>query len=803
MISDVPSEIFSTIPLERPVGRRIPKQRLKDAWRAQQVVWTLINANQNRSSQCARLQGMLDGNAPFDNAELVKQGQANRANFNAREGASMLAGSEQPYYDLFAESSTYCQIEVEEDDSQKRSDYSRKITGYFDDMLKKWSGFDYNIQRAIHDMVAFGPGFLVWPDATSWMSTAIRHSQVLVPDGTVADPDQLELLIIRQEQSVSDLYGKIMDPESATAVGWNVNAVLDAISAAQPSTSTDVATQDYERVQEELRNHDIYTSTRSDVIRVANVYVREFNGKISHLIVEERNALTNRAYPGRAVDPKDLTSTKFLYKKVARYNCFREVVNPFFFSIGNGTWHSIKGLGVELYNFIEIKNRLICSIIDNAFINLSVLMQAGSGRSEQETALMQLGPLTILPANFEIRQWGLAGRMEEGLAVEQNMTNRLENNTGQYKRPQMKTQGNPDTATKVNYDAIKEASLNKGAVNRFYAQLDNFFEETYRRATNFNLVPEQNGRGPNCMAIEFQEKCLKAGVPKKCLKAIRYVRASRNAGNGSVFLRQQVVTQTAQLVPMLNEQGKQNWLDDSIAVLAGTENVDRWNPKQVIDANMQNEQAFAMLENNALAEGSPVRLTSTQNDLVHASTHLQAATEAINAIQKGGDPMRVLGFLESVGPHIGLHVQRLAGDVMRGKEYKILVDQLKQLGKITDQIKSKVEAQQQQQQQAMQAQQQEMARQQQKTQDVLTDGQLKQIKTQTDLQLSRAKADSRMTMSRERHDVDLALKQQKASQDITIKDALASTDIRSTTAKTVAEIETKKAKAVDTSSKQE
>ena len=70
---------------------------------------------------------------------------------------------------------------------------------------------------------------------------------------------------------------------------------------------------------------------------------------------------------------------------------------------------------VKLHPFIEIKNRLNCSIVDNAFINMSVLMQATSGRAEQDTALMQIGPLTILPANFEIRQWGIAGRMEEGL----------------------------------------------------------------------------------------------------------------------------------------------------------------------------------------------------------------------------------------------------------------------------------------------------------------------------------------------------------------------------------------------------
>lgn len=531
---------YELLPLAKSNGNGgIPKYRLDDAAQAQNICWTLIYANRDRSLVYTRLQGMLDGNAPFDHGELVSAGQANRTNVNFREGAAILAQAETPYYDLFAESTTYAQIEVEEEDHEKRNRYSQIVTKEFDDMLKCWSGFDWNVQRAVHDMVAFGPGFVMWPDATTWMFTAIQQSKVLVPDGTPSDPDQLELLVIRQELPVCELYRFIRDPKAATQVGWNVQHTMQAIMKAAPSTVTDVSTYDYERWQEQLRNHDLYDSVRSDVIKICHVYVREFNGKISHLIVEERNVVEQRGRPTLQKKEK-LLKTDFLFKRFGRYNCFREVINPFFYSIGNGTWHSVKGLGVELYPFIEINNRLNCSIVDNAFINLSVLMQPTSGRSEQETALMQLGNLTVLPANMEIRQWGLAGRMEEALATERSFAQKLENNTGQFRRT-MRLSGNPETATGRTIDEQKQASLNKSAVNRFYTQLDNLLLEVYRRGTNFNLVPENDGRGPNCMALKFQEKCLKQGVPKYCLKNTRFVRATRNSGNGSVFLRQQTI----------------------------------------------------------------------------------------------------------------------------------------------------------------------------------------------------------------------------------------------------------------------
>jgi hypothetical protein len=791
MIADIPGQLLNSMSLPKP-GTSTDKPRLSDAGRVQQIVALMIDADKERAITLATVKGMLDGNAPFDYTRLKEQGQGNRTNVNFREGEAMLSGAETPYYDLFAESSTYFQIESDETDPDKRTEYSRVMTQYFDDMLKDWSGFDYNIQRCIHEMVAFGRGFCLRPDTTSWHFTAVQQSRVLVPDGTVADPDQLEILVVRQSLTVSDLHCKIRNKESARKLGWNIKATESAIAGAVPETRNDTTTSDYEKIQEEIRNHDLYETMRSDVIRLAHVFVREFSGKVSHLIVEERNALEQRAVGG--VPAKNVGKTEFLFKKIGRYNCFREVVSTFFFDIGDGTWHSVKGLGVKLYPFIEIKNRLKCSIVDNAFINLSILLQATSGRSEQETALMQLGQMTVLPANLELRQWPTQGRLEEGLFVERSLTGTLESNTGQYRRPMTRDVGNPASATQVNYDAIKEASLAKGAVNRFYTQLDCLGEETFRRATNFNLTPENNGRGPNSAALKFQQKCIDAGVPKSALKKIRYVRASRNSGNGSVFLRQQVVNQTTTLVPMMNEEGKQNWLDDSIAVMAGTENVARWNPKRTLNPSLQNDQAYAMLENDALRDGSPVMITSTQNAMIHSATHMKAATEAINSIPQGGDPMAVLSFLEFVGPHIAQHLQVMAGDQMRGRETKVLAQQLDQLGKITDDLRKKVMKQQQEQQAAMQKQQEEMAKQAAMTQQIMTNEQLRTVETQNKIQLSREKASTMMQLKRERQNQDMILKQQREDQGRALVDARTATDIRSQTAKTSADIALKTAK---------
>lgn len=790
MISDVPSSLLSNIGLAKPSqGRSVP--RLSCPSRARSIVSLVVEADEDRAATLANVKGMLDGNSPFNQAALIANGQGNRTNVNFREGEAMLSSAEAPYYDLFAEAPTYFQVDGEERDPVKRADYSRKVTARFDAMLKGWSGFDYNIQRIIHEMVGFGRGFCLWPDPINWRFSAVQQSRVLVPDGTLADPDSLEIVVVRQSLTVSELWAKIRNKKAAAAVGWNPQEALKAINAAVPQTTTDGPSRDYELLQEMIRNHDLYESVRSDKILIANIFVREFDGMVSHLIVDERNPVESRI-AGSASGTAKVDGSKFLYKRIGKYRSFRECLGTFFYDIGDGTWHSVKGLGVKLYPFIEIKNRLNCSIVDNAFINMSVMLQATSGKAEQETALMQIGPLTILPANFEVRQSGLAGRMEDGLFVERALSAKLEGNTGQYRKPMMREQGNPATAAQVNYDAIKEASLNKGAVNRFYAQLDCVGEEIFRRATNFNLVPEPNGRGPNAAALKFQQQCEDDGVPRSFLRKIRSVRATRNSGNGSVFLRQRIIDETLPLVPMMNEQGRQNWLDHAIAVKAGSENVQNWNPKRQVEPSIQNDQALAMLENDALKNGSPVLITSTQNAMAHASTHMIAATEAVNSIPQGGDPMQVLAFLEAVGPHVAIHIQDMRADRTRAREFKMMSRQLAQLGQITDKLRAKIEAEHERQRKEMERRQADMAAQEQRTRQVMTNEELRQYETVNKVNLSREKAEAQMQMKQTRHVQDLTLKQEKAMQDLAIADSTAATDIRTKAAKAATDIEIKK-----------
>lgn len=760
MALDLPPSL-DVLNLKKPDKNGVPKQRLSDPSKASALVQNLIHANRERAQIDAHVKGMIDGNAPFNHAELRVKGQGQRTNINFREGEAMLGDAMTPFYDLFAESDTYAKIELDEENPQKRAEWSRIATAQFDALVKEWAGFDWNMQAILYDMVAYGKGYAMWPDKTAWQFRGVRQSRVLVPDQTPSDPDQLEILVVRQSCTVSELYNPIRDADRAKSIGWNTSAVLEACERAMPESSANNG-MDHEQMQQELRNHDLYQMSRSSTVQIAHIFVKEFNNKVSHLIIEERDGRTDG----------EKSDGVFLYKKIGRFESFRQVVCPLFYDIGDGTWHSIKGLAIKLCPFIEIKNRLNCSVVDNAFINMSVLVRPTTAQAAQNAAIMHLGPLSILPPNVEIQQWGLTGRMEEGLAVESALTRKLESNLGQYRKPLLKEQGNPATATQVTYDAAKEAALGKGAVNRFYVQLDMLFEGIYKRAVNPNLVSDNHGQ--NSLALAFQERCIDAGVPKVKLMKPKFIRATRNIGNGSIFLRQQTVLQTAQFVPMLNEAGRQAWLDDAIAVMAGTEAVARWNPKMTASPEIQNQAAEAQQGIALMKVGIEPMTTPTQNAAVVATVYLGAASQALESITQGGNPMEVYGFLQIAGSAIGKQLQRLAADPTRQQVFKALEAQFMELMKQIQQLKAYI---QRQQQQAQRQQAQIRDRQQQ----VMTDARLDEIELNHKLSMAERKTQSMID-----------LKNQKQRQSLALSDASTASSIALSSQQTEAAIELKR-----------
>lgn len=657
-----------------------PTRRIANAAAAQDLVQRLIQADRERARFNSKIQGMFDGNPPFSATALRNAGQAYRCNVNFLEGKASQDAALTPYYNLFSGSKYFAEVRTEWGNGpEEATRWSNIITEEFDAMLRSYEEFVFNMNSMLYDRIGFGKGYLIWPDKKGWWFNYIPHHKVLVPDATKASLGRLEVLVIRENYLVHQLWGYIKNKETAKKAGWNVSAVVDAIMNAMPD---DVAsnTNDadaYYYVQDFMRDKDICESVRSSTVQAAHIYVREFSGKVSHCIVMENRTTFQQ---------KNKVEPQYMFEDYECYDKFRNAVAAFFFSTLGGSWNAASGLGRDIFSQIEIKNRLLCSATDNAFLRAGITLQAMTPEALAKTSLVQVGSLNILPDGYEVQQAQILGDVEGLLGMNNALDNILSSNTGVYKSRLEKPTGNPRTAEEVRLQFQNSASLGQSAVDRCYLELDWFYTEIYRRITMDGYkCPGEEGDSIN----DFYRRCEERGVPVEAIKKVKYVRAQRSLGNGSIFMQQQAILSTGQLVPMMPEEGRSKWLSEAIAVNAGQDAADRWNP-QPANRRATDQDWTAMVENGTLKDGAPVVITPTQNNLIHAEIHLQAAAQAAASLKMGGNPAEVMTFLEMVGPHIAEHLQLLEGDKVREAEVKVLAQQWKELASITDQLRKQI-----------------------------------------------------------------------------------------------------------------
>jgi hypothetical protein len=663
---------------------KAPETRIADAASAREIFQKLIMADELRNSTRAKLRGLVDGNPPYNPAELRRNNQAFRTNVNFRESEAFLTLAMSAFYDVFAEVPTYANVRTAYgNDMDKREEWSKIITEEFDRLQKLDKDFDYIMQLSQREMVLIGNGPLIFEDGSNWRCKAIMATDLLVPDGTKSNVSDWKVACVRTRMGVDDLFEKIQDEQAATAAGWDVNYVRQRIRAAMPEPYRSGVQYDWEFFQRQLRSNDITFSARSEVVLMSHIFYKEFDGQISHAIIDERD------------------SESFMYRKLRRFKRWEQIIHPMYYDRGDGEHHGVKGLGIKMLQAMELKNRLRCSMVDSAFARTQILFRPLNPNALSKTSVVQQGPYAILPPDYEVIQQNIAGVLDAPMAVNADLENVLQGNLSQYRQSLAKS-GNPRTATEMEIISAQQSAIGKTQLSRYYNQLDSFFEERYNRASNPNLNPITKSDKD---AIEFQRRCAERGVPVQAMLDIDFVEATRTVGQGSQFAKKQLLGELLGLLGSLPEGGKVSLLRDYIAAQVGQQMVDRYLPTQIQSSRVQDQTALAVLEHSSLRQGNMAIVTDTQNQIVHIDTHLAAANEAAASIQQGGNPQEIMLFLQGIGQHVQDHLTRLSTDPTRRPQVEAYAQQLQMLVQTVQQLGEML----QEQQQAMAQQQQAQA----------------------------------------------------------------------------------------------
>lgn len=744
-------------------GGTPPPLRLDSAARVLQAALRIIENDRERVRYDTRIKQMIDGNPPYSTSLLKKHAQSWRSNVNPMFGKSLVSAAMVPYYDLLAGASHYAQVRLDIPDDAVRLEKSTIATEEFDAMLKEWPAFEFNLYQAMCDRLRYGKGFLTWSDENDLAFCWANRFNVHVPDRTKACVDYLELLVIEDPMAVDRLYDYVKDSKAASARGWNVDECYAAIKRASPlSASVDDAHPD--REQAKRNDRDIMDGMSSAQVDAIHVYVKEFNGKVTHWIVERG-----------AQDATYQASGNALFRKPAQYDDWSQCFWATFHEVTDGSWNGEAGIGKEIRAPIEIKTRVWNTSIDLTFLRSAMNVQAQSEGAFSKQPVIQMGPLNIYPPGLTpINVATFVGDLDSVIGMDRKLESDISRNIGIYRQSPEKAEGNPLTATGEMLRNQMSTVLSNSAITRFYSDLDRLYTELYRRAVA--PVPKSI---QSEHAAEFLRRCELRGVTASELREVYCVRAIRNIGAGSVIMRQQSLSQLASVAPLFPPSGQQEWMRDTVSALTDKETADRYLPLSPTGAITHDHQ-IAVLENDSLTHGSPAQINPDENHVIHAQSHLQVAGAGLASVQRGADPQTVLAALEGLMPHANAHIVLLERNPARKNEARMLRQTWDQIAQGADVLRKTAERIAQQSAKAAQLRAQAQA----VAQGTDPQVQLDAAKLAADIRNKETRSAARMQQDREKHMHALAL-----------DDARQAAEIRRTTAQTVADIRNQTAKA--------
>lgn len=751
--------------LKKPTNGKAPKLRLTKPEDAYMIAATLVKAAIPRIEKGRMVRGLLDGNPPYAPSRLRLAAQDWRANFNTLEGRSISSNAKTPYYDLFSASSPMVEVDLDTDDSA-RERWNLVVAEEFHRFMYRYSCFEPNLWAMLDDFVVFNKGFFHWNHPTDPYFKRMEWWRVMFPNGTGIDPDEWNMFALRQYFTVTKLWEL---SGSGDGAGWTKEAVVGAIKRATPLQPTSEQAQGIE-IQQMLKDCDIALSARSEVIRAVSIFVREYDGTWSWVMVEEDAALTMMAEHSTEPEPE---VPQFMFRRDRFFNDPREVIAPFIYEVEEGSINAFAGLGKYLYQLLRSKDRLEMGLIDGAFLRQYPTIQPMNASSSQRAALMQqVGSCNILAPGAEVVQSGLLADLSGSIAVMEHLDRLVESNTAIFKPRLEKPAGNPETATAVNLRFQNATVLTNSAVNRFYAQGDQWIEEVWRRATA--TFPESSKRPGIKSALLFQKCCEKRGVPMKVLKKAPYhVRLSRVIGNGSPFARQQAVGSLAMMAPEMGPRGRRAYQDDFVSAFAGGNKVERYFPRDDVLNQPDSNTWMAEQENGYMNdEGLEPTITDGQDHKTHLQVHGSAMSAAVQSAMQGGEIPKVLIFLGVALPHCGKHISYLTQP-----EQKQWTEALKPIEQAFEMLQGEYQKQQQQQME-MQAQQQQM----------LSQQNLDMLKIQLDAQRKDQKQAFTFQQKAVTTQQNMALADAKTASEISRQNAKAGADIRRANVETAADI---------------
>lgn len=706
--------------------------RLTDVTKALAIYSTLRSADEKSSINRARIDAMFDGAPPFDAAKMTATNQSQRVNLNFNQALRLLDISLSAYVDLYSSLETFVEVKGTIGEVSERMEMEGIVGRELTHMLREWPEFHGGYLRLCTTFIKHGVGVAFFDSPEGWKFRVGGFQDIIIPRQSLASEASIDVAVGRRPYLLHELYSYIKDEDAAEKVGWNLPEVKRVLAKNMRTTGkgsgSPGAFYDYEALQAEFKNNDVYTGLQNPEVHVLHFWVREADGTVSHLMCAEDS-------------PED-----FLYKKISRFASPEQAYIFFSYGVGtNGTYHSIRGLGQRIFSHIQTSNRLRCAQIEGAMLSSRAILQPENQRALDELSFTEWGAFALLSPGANIVEKAVPNLSNAVKPALDDLTLQLELNTDTVSTygPQ---QASPyKNQMQVVADMDVTTRLSGATLNLFYASWNRLLREITRRVITM--------KSPDTAVKNFRKRCLAQGVTEEFLKSLdlERTRAVRSIGGGSYANRLVALRELQGISGQFDETGRKNLVRDIVATRVGHDLADRYTP-EAAEPRPTIDLKIAMIENSSLMRGEPVEVLTNELHGTHLNEHLPILQQLVEQFNTGElDPMQSLPIFEAFYKHIADHAQAAAAD----ETLEGLAAGIKKLLNFAEEIIHNMSK-------AAQKMQREQMEQEgaspEDTRDAITQTRIEEHQT-------------RMTIAREKAELEMELKQRKFEQERSLADA--------------------------------
>lgn len=638
---------------------------------AKAIFHRLRAASLKRMYMMAQIDGVINGEPPYDPDELREAKLDYIANTNMLDGRSLFERNAQAYWNLTYQSQTMARIQyiTGSADDEKASEI---LSQHYHDILMEWPSF--TVLEGVHsaNIVRYGLSSLIWPDEQSWKWRVVDPYQMFIPDQAESDMEQMTVICVETNVSIQylfNLWSEFNDKDSDSQP-WNIDELEHLII--RLANTIDKTTNNILNVNDLMRrfyNGDMNLSNiLSDEVQLISVYQREYNNKISHFMFHP------------LFDNGD-----FLYKVLNQYKSFNEVINIFSASAGEKTIHGNKGTGHKIYTSSQAIMRIDNSILDTSRL-ASTPVLSGSANGSQDLQQIRFYPgVPTLIGSATLQQNNFGTTIQQLVGASQFFTGKQNYNLGNSGD----NPGQPDessasmSAEQFKFKSVGEFGIQRQVIYHYYNSKDN-----QHRNIVSKMLYAIDGYPDAEYAQEWKERCIAAGLPRKIFEHLQKsrigvlpkgwkVKAARVIGDGSALAAILNLEQFKTLVPGLPADGVKNFNRKAAIATIGPDHV----TAMLGNDNADDKSAGSSLagaENALMRLGESPIFSQDDQHRAHYATHMALNTWVIQLLEQQlqlpetgqtMDPVAADKIFANSIPHTQQHFQAEAQSGPFGEEW--------------------------------------------------------------------------------------------------------------------------------------